>query len=79
MEDYDDERDDPKYYKGRELQRRLADRVREADADGKDRQREQEELEELKAKIFSGEFDNPTQEYEKVKYAGLSPVSHTNF
>ena len=26
LEDYDDERDDPKFYKGRELQRRLADR-----------------------------------------------------
>lgn len=72
MEDYDDERDDPKYYKGRELQRRLADRVREADADGKDRQREQEELEELKSKIFSGEYDNPTQEFEKVSWSDLS-------
>ena len=27
LEDYDDERDDPKFYKGRELQRRLADRL----------------------------------------------------
>lgn len=53
-------------FRGRELQRRLADRVREADADAKDRAREQEELEELKAKIFSGEYDNPTQEFEKV-------------
>ena len=26
LEDYDDERDDPKFYKGRELQRRVADR-----------------------------------------------------
>ena len=26
LEDYDDERDDPKFYKGRELQRRLAER-----------------------------------------------------
>lgn len=42
MEDYDDERDDPKYYKGRELQRRLAERVREADQDAKDRNKEQE-------------------------------------
>ena len=28
LEDYDDERDDPKFYKGRELQRRLADRYK---------------------------------------------------
>jgi len=53
-------------YRGRELQRRLADRVREADADTKNRAREQEELEELKAKIFSGGYDNRTQEFEKV-------------
>lgn len=44
LEDYDDERDDPKYYKGRELQRRLAERVREADQDAKDRNKEQEGL-----------------------------------
>ena len=27
LEDYDDERDDSKFYKGRELQRRIADRL----------------------------------------------------
>lgn len=67
LEDYEDERDDPRFYKGRELQRRLAERVREADSDAKDRAREQEELEELKSKIFSGEYDNPTQEFERQK------------
>lgn len=67
LEDYDDERDDSKYYKGRELQRRLAERVREADLDAKDRNKEQEELEELKNKIFSGDYDNPTQEFERLK------------
>lgn len=45
LEDYEDERDDPKYYKGRELQRRLAERVREADLDAKDRNKEQEGME----------------------------------
>lgn len=67
LEDYDDDRDDPKYYKSRELQRRLAERVREADSDAKDRNKEQEELDDLKAKIFSGEFENPTQEFERLK------------
>lgn len=67
LEDYDDERDDSKYYKGRELQRRLAERVREADLDAKDRNKEQEELDELKNKIFSGDYDNPTQEFERLK------------
>lgn len=67
LEDYEDERDDSKYYKGRELQRRLAERVREADLDAKDRDKEQEELDELKHKIFSGEFANPTLEFERLK------------
>lgn len=67
LEDYDDDRDDPKYYRGRELQRRLTERLREADSDAKDRNREHEELEELKNKIFSGEYDNPTQEFERLK------------
>lgn len=67
LEDYDDERDDPKYYKGKELQRRLSDRLREADSDAKDRSREQEELEELKTKIFTGEYADPTQEFERQK------------
>lgn len=53
--------------RGRELQRRLGDRVREADLDAKDRNKEQEELEELRNKIFSGEYENPSQEYERAK------------
>lgn len=67
VEDYDDERDDALYYRGRELQQRLAERVREADADSKDREKEADELAELKNKIFSGEFENPSQEYEKAR------------
>lgn len=49
------------------MQRRLAERVREADLDAKDRNKEQEELEELRNKIFSGEYENPSQEYERAK------------
>lgn len=67
LEDYEDERDDPKYYKGKELQRRLTERLREADTDAKDREREQDELEELKTKIFTGEYLNPTLEFERQK------------
>lgn len=48
------------------MQRRLAERVREADLDAKDRNKEQEELDELKSKIFGGEFENPNQEFERV-------------
>jgi RNA-binding protein 25 len=48
------------------LDRRLAIRVREADADAMDREKEQRELDDLRNKIFSGEYDNPTQEFERV-------------
>lgn len=46
----------------------MADRVREADYDLKDRNKEQEELEELKTKIFNGEYDNPSREFERVSF-----------
>ena len=45
----------------------MADRLAEADADMKDKEEEREELEKLKAEIFSGKYDNPSQEFEKVK------------
>lgn len=45
----------------------MAERVKEAESDGRDRIKEKEEIEELKNKIFSGEFDDPTAEFEKVK------------
>jgi len=66
LEDYDDERDDPKFYKGRELQRRLADREREAGKDGEDRRRELDEIEELKAAIFSDpKLSDPASEFQR--------------
>ncbi|CAG9837817.1 unnamed protein product [Diabrotica balteata] len=67
LEDYDDERDDLKYYKGRELQKRLAERVKEADGDVRDRCKEKEEIEELKNRIFSGEHEDPSAEFERIK------------
>ncbi|KAK2707802.1 RNA-binding protein 25-like isoform X2 [Artemia franciscana] len=66
LEDYDDERDDPKYYKGRELERRRAERLREIEADNRDRQREKEELDELKSKIFAQGYENPDATYQKA-------------
>jgi RNA-binding protein 25 len=54
------------YIRGRELQRRLAEREKEIEQDGRDRQREKEELEELKTKIFSEEHDDPSAEFERV-------------
>lgn len=53
LEDYDDEKHDPKYYRGKELQKRLSERARELEADNKDRQREREEIEDLKLRMLS--------------------------
>lgn len=55
------------YFRGRELQRRLAERVKEAELDSRDRAKEKEELEELKAKVFSGEYEDPNAEFERLK------------
>ena len=65
LEDYDDGRDDDKYYKGRELDRRLAEREREAAKDGEDRKKEEAELEELKAQIAKEGFDDPAAELQR--------------
>lgn len=50
------------------MARRLAERSREQENDNKDRIKEKEELEELRNKIFSGEYENPTQEFERVSF-----------
>lgn len=49
------------------MQRRLTERMREIEMDEKDRNKELEELEELKTKVFSGEYDNPKLEFERVR------------
>ncbi|CAG7720208.1 unnamed protein product [Allacma fusca] len=59
LEDYDDEKHDSKYYKGKELQRRLADRAKELEADNKDRQREREELEDIKLRMLTSNATPP--------------------
>lgn len=68
LEDYDDERDDAKYYKGREMERRRAEREREIESDARDRQKEKEELEELKTKIFSEGHSDPTATLKQALY-----------
>ena len=40
-------------FRGKELQRRLADRAKELEADNKDRQREREELEEMRLRMLT--------------------------
>lgn len=62
------------YYRGRELEKRLAERMKEVESDNRDRFKENEEIEELKNKIFSGEYEDPSAEFERVSL--LKMCSH---
>ncbi|ETN74014.1 PWI domain protein [Necator americanus] len=60
LEDYDDEKDDPKYYnfsRSSSLFQRKRDFEREREADSKDRLREQQEIEELRKQILAENKD----------------------
>uniref|UniRef100_A0A8C6KAS8 RNA binding motif protein 25b n=1 Tax=Nothobranchius furzeri TaxID=105023 RepID=A0A8C6KAS8_NOTFU len=62
LEDYDDDRDDPKYYRGSALQKRLRDREKEMEADERDRKREKEELEEIRRRLLDEGHPDPDAE-----------------
>lgn len=68
LEDYDDERDDVKYYKGSALQRRLKEREKEVELDNRDRQREREELEELRRKLAEEGHPDPEAEARRIHH-----------
>uniref|UniRef100_H3D3V0 RNA binding motif protein 25b n=1 Tax=Tetraodon nigroviridis TaxID=99883 RepID=H3D3V0_TETNG len=67
LEDYDDERDDPKYYRGSALQKRLRDREKEMEADERDRKREKEELEEIRQRLLDEGHPNPDAELRRME------------
>lgn len=67
LEDYDDERDDPKFYKGSCLIRRLKEREKESEVDARDRQREKEELEEIRKKLLDEGHPDPEAELAKIE------------
>uniref|UniRef100_A0A3Q3WQY2 PWI domain-containing protein n=1 Tax=Mola mola TaxID=94237 RepID=A0A3Q3WQY2_MOLML len=67
LEDYDDERDDPKYYRGSALQKRLRDREKEMEADERDRKREKEELEEIRQRLLEEGHPNPDAELRRME------------
>lgn len=75
LEDYDDDRDDEKYYKGTKLDRRLAEREREAAKDAEDRAREKEEIEELRVQILNEGHADPNAELER-RMAALDGRKH---
>ncbi|CAL1527777.1 unnamed protein product [Lymnaea stagnalis] len=79
LEDYDDLRDDPKFYKGSGLMRRLKEREKEKELDNRDRQREKEEFEDIKRKLFDeGHPDAETEvaRMEREKEEHLQPRLH---
>ncbi|CAF0775533.1 unnamed protein product [Didymodactylos carnosus] len=58
LEDYSDEKDDIKFYKGTALARRLKEREHEIEIDNRDRYKEKEELEELRQKLTQQNIDD---------------------
>ncbi|XP_037575596.1 RNA-binding protein 25 isoform X4 [Dermacentor silvarum] len=68
LEDYEDERDDVKYYKGAALQRRMKDREKEIELDNRDRQREREELDDLRRKLADEGHPDPEAEAKRIHH-----------
>uniref|UniRef100_A0A8C6L0D8 RNA binding motif protein 25 n=1 Tax=Nothobranchius furzeri TaxID=105023 RepID=A0A8C6L0D8_NOTFU len=67
LEDYDDDRDDPKYYRGSALQKRLRDREKEIEMDERDRKREKEELEEIRQRLLAEGHPDPDAELQRLE------------
>ncbi|KAK6182945.1 hypothetical protein SNE40_010515 [Patella caerulea] len=67
LEDYDDLRDDPKFFKGSALARRMKEREKEKEADARDRQREKEEFEEIKRRLMSEGHPDPEAELARIE------------
>ncbi|CAJ0577015.1 unnamed protein product, partial [Mesorhabditis spiculigera] len=67
LEDYDDEKEDGKYYKGGSLFQRTRDYEREKEQDALDRKREQQEIEELKKQLIAEGKDGELAEEEAKK------------
>ena len=79
LEDYDDLRDDPKYYKGSALARRMKARDLEAADDNRDRQKEKEEMEDLKAKLKEEGHGDDSEEIirlDETLSSHLRPMLH---
>ncbi|KAJ3612959.1 hypothetical protein NHX12_019216 [Muraenolepis orangiensis] len=74
LEDYDDDRDDPKYYRGSALQKRLRDREKEAELDERDRKREKEEHEEIRQRLLAEGHPDPDAELQRDGKPGLKPT-----
>uniref|UniRef100_A0A3Q2CGD9 RNA binding motif protein 25 n=1 Tax=Cyprinodon variegatus TaxID=28743 RepID=A0A3Q2CGD9_CYPVA len=71
LEDYDDDRDDPKYYRGSALQKRLRDREKEIEMDERDRKREKEEREEIRQRLLAEGHPDPDAELQRLEEEAL--------
>lgn len=67
LEDYDDDRDDPKYYRGSALQKRLRDREKEVELDERDKKREKDELEEIRQRLLAEGHPDPDAELQRIE------------
>lgn len=67
LEDYNDERDDGKYYKDNALTKRLRDREREMESDARDRNKERYELEEIRKQMEKEGHPDVDREMAKIE------------
>ncbi|XP_065152546.1 RNA-binding protein 25 isoform X2 [Paramisgurnus dabryanus] len=77
LEDYDDDRDDPKYYRGSALQKRLRDREKEVELDERDRKREKDELEEIRQRLLAEGHPDPDAELQRIEQEALRERQHS--
>ncbi|XP_055005723.1 unconventional myosin-VI-like [Boleophthalmus pectinirostris] len=71
LEDYEDGRDDPKYFRGSALQKRLRDREKEVEMDERDRKKEKEEMEEIRQRLLAEGHPDPEAELRRTYVANI--------
>uniref|UniRef100_A0A4W5QID6 RNA binding motif protein 25 n=1 Tax=Hucho hucho TaxID=62062 RepID=A0A4W5QID6_9TELE len=67
LEDYDDDRDESKYYRGSALQKRLRDREKETELDVRDRKREKEECDQIRQRLLAEGHPDPEAELQRME------------
>ncbi|XP_071222992.1 RNA-binding protein 25-like isoform X2 [Salvelinus alpinus] len=67
LEDYDDDRDESKYYRGSALQKRLRDREKETELDDRDRKREKEEHDQIRQRLLAEGHPDPEAELQRME------------
>ncbi|KAI6200061.1 hypothetical protein M3Y96_00693400 [Aphelenchoides besseyi] len=75
LEDYNDEQDDPKYYKSSAFIQRKKDYEMEREADNRDRQEEAREIAEAKAEV-TRELNGKNKKVNTTRDESLSPSPH---